>query len=57
MGLLPGSTNMSPLAIGIVAMLVLGTGSLAFHYRLHRARHARIRVEADAFGGRPESPE
>lgn len=48
---------MSPLAIGIVAMLVLLPGSLAVHYRLHRARHARIRVEADAFSGRPESVE
>lgn len=48
---------MSPLAIGIVAMIVLGTGSLALHYQLHRARHARIRVEANAFGDRPESAE
>lgn len=43
---------MTPLDVGIVLALLAGTGGLAVHHRLRQARHARIRTEADAFGGR-----
>lgn len=48
---------MTPLDVGIVLALIAGTGGLAVHHQLHRARQARIRTEADAFGGRLDDTE
>lgn len=38
--------------VGIVLGILTGTGLLAAHHQFWRARQARIRAEADAFGGR-----
>lgn len=42
---------MTPLDIGVVAALGLGFGGVAVHHQLRKAREARIRTEAEAFGG------
>lgn len=48
---------MTPLDVGIALALLAGTGGLAAHHQFWRARQARIRTEADAFGGRLDDPE
>lgn len=48
---------MSPLDVGLVLALLAGTGGLAVHHQIHQARQARIRAEADAFGGRLDDSE
>lgn len=47
---------MTPLDVGLVTV-VIGGGWIAFHHQLRRARQARIRTEAHAFGGRSDDRE
>lgn len=48
---------MTLLDIGVLLVIVTGAGGIALHHQFWRARQARIRTEADAFGGRLEDSE
>lgn len=48
---------MTPLDVGLAAALAFGVGGVAVHHQLRKAREARIRTEADAFGGRLDDGE
>jgi cation diffusion facilitator CzcD-associated flavoprotein CzcO len=43
---------MTLLEVGIVVAIGAGVGGLAVHHQFRQARQARIRTEADAYGGR-----
>lgn len=48
---------MNPFDAGILLAIVTGVGGLVVHHQLWQARQARIRAEADAFGGRLDNTE
>lgn len=48
---------MTPLSIGVVAAILLGVVGVAVHHQFRTARRARLRMEADAFGGRLDDHE
>lgn len=48
---------MTPLNVGLVAVILLGVVGVAVHYQFWTARRARLQKEADAFGGRLDERE
>lgn len=48
---------MTPLSVGLVAVILLGVAGVAVHHQFRTARRARLRTEADAFDGRLDDRE
>lgn len=48
---------MTPFDVGLTVAIVASLGGLAIQHQFRRARQARIRTEAESFGGRLDNSE